>query len=83
EHKAHFTYEIIAAAAGFAAMRLWEEHERQQGKQPKHSLAKEVLAALAAAEVERLVETKGLDWLDKEKAKREAAKKADQLAGER
>ncbi|KZT56737.1 hypothetical protein CALCODRAFT_509282 [Calocera cornea HHB12733] len=87
-HRAHLTYEqspitVIAAAAGFAAMRLWEDHEAQQGKQPKHSLAKEILAALAAAEVDRLAETKGLDWLDKEKAKRDAAKRADQLAAER
>ncbi|EJT98330.1 hypothetical protein DACRYDRAFT_70765 [Dacryopinax primogenitus] len=82
EPRAHLTYEIIAAAAGFAAMRMWEDNLRQQGHAPHHSLARELLAAFAAAEIEKLVETKGLAWLDKERAKREAAQSADRLVRE-
>lgn len=42
------------------------------GKPVKHQFAKEVLAGLAGAEVDRFAETTGADWIDKEKAKRQA-----------
>lgn len=44
-----------------------------------HSFAKEVIAGLAGAEVDKLAETKGEDWIDKEKAKHGAKKKAEEL----
>ena len=43
----------------------------------------EILAAIAAAEVDKLAETKGLDWLDREKAKHMARHQADELARQR
>ena len=43
----------------------------------------EMLGGIAAAEVDKLVETKGLDAIDKWKAKREAEKHAHQLADQR
>ena len=46
-------------------MRLWEQ--QHQGDQ--HQLSKEVLAGLVGAEVDKLFETHGLDFLDREKAK--------------
>jgi hypothetical protein len=53
------TYAAIAAAAGFEAMKAYEDHLRTSGEEPSHPLMKELLAAFAAAEIDRLVETKG------------------------
>jgi len=43
---------------------------------------KEILAGIAAAEVDKLFETKGLDFLDREKAKHRAIQQAHHLANE-
>ena len=56
---------------------------RITGQPVKHGMAKEMLAGIAMAEVDKLFETKGLDYLDKEKAKREAKKQAEQLYDEK
>lgn len=40
-------------------------------------MAKELIAAFAAAEVDKLVETKGLDGIDRERAKRQAQQQAE------
>jgi len=44
-----------------------------------HAVAKEMLAAVAGAEVDKLVETKGLDYIDREKAKSQAQQQAEQM----
>ena len=49
------------------------------GKVVNHQFAKEMLVGIAGAEVDKLFETKGLDFLDKEKAKRHAEKQAEHL----
>ncbi|KAH7125897.1 hypothetical protein EDB81DRAFT_764992 [Dactylonectria macrodidyma] len=49
------------------------------GEAVNHGFAKELLAGLAGAEVDKLVETKGLDFFDREKAKRHAKKQAEDL----
>ncbi|KZO97782.1 hypothetical protein CALVIDRAFT_459290, partial [Calocera viscosa TUFC12733] len=73
----------IAAAAGFAAMKAYESHLRATGQQPTHETMKEILAAIAAAEVDRLAETKGLDFIDRERAKHQAVAQAHAFANER
>ena len=47
------------------------------GKTVSHGFAKELLAGFAAAEVDRLAETKGADAWDREEAKRHAKKQAE------
>ena len=42
-------------------------------------MTKEMLAALAGAEADKLFETKGLDGLDRERAKYEARQQAEAL----
>lgn len=54
----------IAGAAGFAAVYAYEAHLRATGQQPSHVLMKEILGAIAAAEADKLVESKCLDWID-------------------
>jgi len=49
------------------------------GKPVSHQFAKELLAGFAGAEVDKLAETKGEDWFDKEKAKRQAKENAMQV----
>lgn len=41
--------------------------------------ARELLAAFAAAEADKLIETKGLDFMDREEAKRQARQHAEQV----
>ncbi|KAF8532442.1 hypothetical protein JB92DRAFT_3103911 [Gautieria morchelliformis] len=54
----------IAGAAGFATMKAYESHLRATGQQPSHVLMKDILAGIAAAEVDKLVETNagGTGW---------------------
>ncbi|KAL1983230.1 hypothetical protein VTN96DRAFT_328 [Rasamsonia emersonii] len=82
-HKAELSHELIAGAAAFEAAKAWEKHQEKEGKPENHALAKEIIAGLAGAAVDRLVETKGLDYLDREKAKHHAKERLEeQLASE-
>ena len=49
------------------------------GKAVSHGFAKELLAGFAGGEVDRLAETKGADYIDREKAKRDARRNAEEL----
>ncbi|KAJ7662094.1 hypothetical protein DFH06DRAFT_1042981 [Mycena polygramma] len=81
-HKAKFTHELIAAAASYQAARAYEKHVEAHGKPASHDQAKALLAGFTGAFVDRLVETKGLDGIDKEKAKHAAHKKASEHLAE-
>ncbi|KAJ7184669.1 hypothetical protein C8R46DRAFT_1208853 [Mycena filopes] len=72
KHKADISHQLLAGAASFAAAREYEKHCEKNGKPQSHAEAKELLAGFAAAFIDREVESRGLDALDKEKAKREA-----------
>lgn len=52
------------------------------GKTVSHQFAKELLVGFAGAEVDKLVETKGLDFIDREKAKHHARENAEHLYDE-
>jgi hypothetical protein len=49
------------------------------GKPVSHQFAKELLAGFAGAEVDKLAETKGEDFFDKERSKHEAKKRAEAM----
>ncbi len=49
------------------------------GKPVSHQFAKELLVGIAGAEVDRLAETKGLDFIDREKAKHHAKEAAENM----
>ncbi|ORY24700.1 hypothetical protein BCR39DRAFT_546323 [Naematelia encephala] len=76
EHKSHLSHELIGGAAGYEAMKAYENHCAQNGQPPSHARAKELIAGFAAAEVDKLFETKGLDMYDREEAKRNARQQA-------
>jgi len=66
-----------SGAAAFAAAKAYERHQEQNGAPESHGTAKSLLAAFAAAEVDKLAETKGLNFVDKERAKHDAKKQAE------
>ncbi|EDR09954.1 uncharacterized protein LACBIDRAFT_293775 [Laccaria bicolor S238N-H82] len=77
EHKAHLSHELIAAAASYEAAKAYQKHCEENGKPQSHAKAKEILAGFSGAFVDRLVETKGLDFVDKQKAKHHAKEQAE------
>ncbi|KAF9240223.1 hypothetical protein BU15DRAFT_74140 [Melanogaster broomeanus] len=76
--KSSLSHELIAGAASFAAMKAYEDHQEKNGKPASHALAKELLAGFSGAFIDRMVETKGLDAIDKAKAKHHAKEHHDQ-----
>lgn len=79
KHEGKLSHELVGGAAAFEAMHLFENQQRKEGKTVKHGFAKEALAAFAGAEADKLIETKGLDYVDAEKAKHHAKQNAEQL----
>ncbi|KAJ6576419.1 hypothetical protein DFH09DRAFT_980480 [Mycena vulgaris] len=77
-HKSDISHELLAGAASFAAAREYEKHCEANGKPQSHAEAKELLAAFAGAFIDKEVESHGLDFVDKEKAKYDAHKKASE-----
>lgn len=64
---------------------FFEEHiltSQPPGKPVSHAFAKELLAGIAGAEVDKLVETKGMDFIDREKAKRHAQENVEHMYDE-
>ncbi|KAE8371986.1 hypothetical protein BDV26DRAFT_275034 [Aspergillus bertholletiae] len=82
KHEGHLSHELIAGAASFAGMKAWEDHQRKEGKTVNHAFAKEALAAVVGSQVDRLIETKGLDQIDKMKAKKHAKENAEKMYDE-
>ncbi|KIJ46852.1 hypothetical protein M422DRAFT_249596 [Sphaerobolus stellatus SS14] len=77
EHKAKVFHEFIAAAASYEAAKLTRATSRRTAS--LLAMPKELLAGFAGAFVDYIVESKGLDALDKAKekhAKHEAEKDA-------
>ncbi|PPJ57301.1 hypothetical protein CBER1_09023 [Cercospora berteroae] len=79
DNKAELSHEILAGGASFMAMKMFEDRQRKEGTPVSHQFAKELLAGFAGGEVDRLAETKGADYIDREKAKRQARENAEQM----
>jgi len=82
QHQAKFGHELVAGAAAFGGFKLFEDHQRKEGKPVSHAFAKELLAGFAAGEADKLIETKGLNWVDGEKARHQAKKNAERMYDE-
>ncbi|KAG2337422.1 hypothetical protein BDR05DRAFT_1063281 [Suillus weaverae] len=80
-HKAKLSHELIAAAASYEAMKAYNDHCEKNGKPVSHDTAKELMAGFAGAFIDHMVETKGLDFLDKQKAKHNAKETAYERSG--
>jgi len=78
DNQASFSHELIAGAAAYEADKAYENHCNANGDPGSHEKAKEIAAGFAGAFVDREVETRGLDYIDSEKAKRMAADQTSQ-----
>src|SRR5262249_544089 len=76
---ASITHELLAAAAGFEAMRMYEHHREREGQAGRHELAKELAAGFAAAEGDKHFESGRFGHLDREQARRQALQQAHYL----
>ncbi|GFF94071.1 phosphoglycerate mutase family protein [Aspergillus udagawae] len=81
-HEAKISHELIAAAASYEAAKAYENHVAENGPPPSHEKAKEILAGLAGAFIDRDVETKGLDFIDREEAKRDATRQLHEVSAQ-
>ncbi|KAF4984064.1 hypothetical protein FZEAL_677 [Fusarium zealandicum] len=77
-HEAKWSHELLGGAAAFEAAKVYEDHASQNGHPDSHAKAKEFLAGAIGAFVDREVETRGLDYVDTEKAKRHAQRQAEE-----
>ncbi|KZP33019.1 CipC1 protein [Athelia psychrophila] len=75
QHQASKVHELIGGAAAYEAAKAYENRDGGS-KAGSHAEAKEIMAGLAGAFIDREVETRGMDTFDKEKAKYEARKNA-------
>jgi Protein of unknown function (DUF3759) len=73
------THELLAGAAGFEAMRMYEHHREREGIVEHHELGKELLAGFAVAEVEKHFESGRFGHLDREQARAQAQQQAHSL----
>ncbi|GAA6037423.1 hypothetical protein JCM8097_008566 [Rhodosporidiobolus ruineniae] len=78
ENKAEWSHQLIAAAAAYEAQKAYGEHCEREGKPQSHEKAREIFAGFAGVAADRLIETKGADFIDREQAKHEAKKQAEQ-----
>ncbi|KAF9780161.1 hypothetical protein BJ322DRAFT_1084922 [Thelephora terrestris] len=76
KHKSEVSHELLSGAAAFAAAHEYEKYCERNGKPQSHAKAKELLAGFSAAFIDHEVESRGLDFIDKQKAKHEAEKRA-------
>ncbi|CZR45128.1 uncharacterized protein FPRO_15697 [Fusarium proliferatum ET1] len=76
EHHAKLSHEIIGGAAAYEAAKAYEDHVAKNGKPDSHAKAKEFIVGAVGVFVEREFETRGLDFFDKEEAKRRGEDRA-------
>ncbi|KAM4054592.1 hypothetical protein HRG_005428 [Hirsutella rhossiliensis] len=77
-HEAKWSHELLGGAAAFEAAKAYEDHVAKNGQPDSHAKAKEIVAGFIGAFVDREVETKGLDYIDSEKAKHHARQQAEE-----
>jgi hypothetical protein len=78
EH-ASLTHELLAGAVALEAMRMYERHQREQGAEVRHPLAKELLAGFVGAELDKWFESGRLGHLDRDQVMRMATEGAGGL----
>jgi hypothetical protein len=68
--------ELLAGAAGFEAMRMYEHHRENEGITEHHELGKELLAGFATAEVDKHLQKDYYQHIDREQAQQQAQQQA-------
>ncbi|KAI8891399.1 carbohydrate-binding module family 13 protein [Backusella circina FSU 941] len=57
----YFSYELLAGAVAFEAVNLWEKKQEEEGKEVHHATAKKLIASLAAAELSKILQERGIE----------------------
>jgi ferritin-like protein len=70
------THELLAGAAGFEAVRLYKHHRDREGIVGHHEHGEEMLAGLAAEEVDKHFHSGRYGHLDLDQARAEAQEQA-------
>ena len=73
------THELLAAAVGFEAMRMYEHHREREGIPEHHEFAKELLAGFVGAEIDKHFEQDRYGHLNRREARRLAEQQAEDL----
>ncbi|KAJ9113054.1 hypothetical protein QFC22_006150 [Naganishia vaughanmartiniae] len=76
ERDGSVSHELVGGAAAFLAMRAYEKKQDEEGKPQSWETAKELMAAIAGAEADKLIETKGLNEVDALRARHNAQENA-------
>ncbi|KAJ5887898.1 hypothetical protein N7495_007939 [Penicillium taxi] len=76
-HNAKWTFELLGGAAAYEAIQAYEDHEAREGKIEDRVKAKEFIATAISAYIAREVESKGIDYVDLNKAKYHAQRRCD------
>ncbi|KAJ7664670.1 hypothetical protein DFH06DRAFT_1188318 [Mycena polygramma] len=77
-HKGDISHELLAGAASFAAAHEYTKHCAANGKPQSHAEAIDLLAGFAGAFIDHEAETRGMDEIAKQKAKRAASDNASE-----
>ncbi|KAI9226790.1 MAG: hypothetical protein DHS80DRAFT_32408 [Piptocephalis tieghemiana] len=84
ERKAHKSHELIAAAAGYEAVKAYQKHREEKGLSHNHSTIKQIVGGLAMAEAVKLLETRGHSSSEeKQKAAAAAAAQAEAMVDQK
>ncbi|KAI7868431.1 hypothetical protein BDF14DRAFT_1742413 [Spinellus fusiger] len=70
--KSTLTHKTVGGAAAYDAVKEYGRHCHIRGKPAELPEAKQLLTNFSASAVDKIFETKGLDYLDKQKAKQSA-----------
>jgi hypothetical protein len=73
------THELMAGAAAFEAMRMFEHHREREGIPEHHELAKELLAGFVGAELDKHFENNRYGHLNRHEARRLSQERAEYL----
>ncbi|MCJ1409402.1 hypothetical protein MMC19_003483 [Ptychographa xylographoides] len=79
DNKGKFSHELVAGAASFEGFKLYEDHQRKEGKVVDHQFAKELLAGFVGGEVDKLAETHGMNEYDRYEARKHATQGANNM----
>ncbi|KZZ90068.1 hypothetical protein AAP_04018 [Ascosphaera apis ARSEF 7405] len=82
-HHAKFSHNVIAGAASYQAMKAYSDHKAKHGTPDNHATAKNVIAGIVGAEVDRLAEGKGRDAWDRHRIKKQAEDNAKSMYDEK
>ncbi|KAI1928280.1 Glutathione synthetase [Ophidiomyces ophidiicola] len=82
EDNPKFSQELLAGAASFEGFRLFENHQRKEGKPVSHAFAKELLVGFVGGEVDKMAQKRHMSAEQKDEAKQYAQGNAESLYDE-